>query len=232
MERDRMNQQLNLLDMLCDEEYHIRQIEYSETKPFLLGVHYARRMPTIMFAYGLFKGVDLIGVCTYGMPASPSLCIGIGGYKYKDRVLELNRLAILPEYSGSDNLASRLVGQSLKMLPKGYYIVSYADYGGWGHIGYVYQATNWLYTGMTKARTDIYSESGHSRHYSKEETKRQVRTAKHRYIFIVAESKTKKKQMLKDMRYKIVSEYPKGLSRHYDTNNPIGLVDKEKPYGK
>ena len=110
------------------------------------------------------------------------------------------------------------------MLPKGYYIVSYADYGGWGHIGYVYQATNWLYTGMTKERTDIFSESGHSRHYDKEETKRQIRTAKHRYIFIVAESKTQKKQMLKDLRYKVLDHYPKGDSRHYDTNNPIGLV--------
>ena len=219
-----MEQQFNLLDMFCDDEYHIRQIDYSDTKPFLLNVHYARRMPTICYAFGLFKGMQLIGVCTYGIPASPSLCIGIGGGTYQHRVLELNRLAILPEFSGQNNFASKLVGQSLRMLPKGYYIVSYADYGGWGHIGYVYQATNWLYTGMTKERTDIFSESGHSRHYDKEETKRQIRTAKHRYIFIVAESKTQKKQMLKDLRYKVLDHYPKGDSRHYDTNNPIGLL--------
>mgnify|MGYP007122060137 CR=1 FL=1 len=65
--------------MFCDDEYHIRQIDYSDTKPFLLNVHYARRMPTICYAFGLFKGMQLIGVCTYGIPASPSLCIGIGG---------------------------------------------------------------------------------------------------------------------------------------------------------
>lgn len=222
-----MFQQLSLFDFNTKGEYHVRQIDYEDTKPFLLNIHYARRMPSIMYAYGLFSGIKLIGVCSYGMPASPSLCIGVGGVKYKYNVLELNRLAILPEYSGKDNLASYLVGQSLKMLPKNNYIVSYADYGGWGHIGYVYQATNWLYTGMTKERTDKYSESGHSRHYKANEERRQIRTSKHRYIYIVADSKTTRKQMKKDLKYKVINNYPKGISRHYDTNNPVGLVRKD-----
>ena len=55
--------------------------------------------------------------------------------------------------------------------------------GGWGHVGYVYQATNWLYTGMTRPRTDIYSAGKHPRHSQEDITKRQIRTAKHRYIY-------------------------------------------------
>lgn len=64
------------------------------------------------------------------------------------------------------------------------YIVSYADTEH-GHIGYVYQATNFFYTGCTKARTDkIGVNGGHSRHYKQGEAKRQNRSAKHRYVTI------------------------------------------------
>ena len=206
-----------------DDEYRVFEISYNDVKPFLLNIHYARKIPTILYAYGLFKGIKLIGVVTYGMPASPSLCIGVAGEEYKNNVLELNRLVISPEYSQERNLASRLVGKSLKMLPKNYYIVSYADFEGWGHIGYVYQATNWLYTGMSAKRTDVYVEKGkHSRHYDKDEQRRQNRTQKHRYIYIVADSKRKRKEMLNKLNY-AVQPYPKGNSVHYDTNNPVAV---------
>lgn len=160
----------------------VTRISYEDTKPFLLGIHYARRMPCVQYAFGLFRDGELIGVVTYGQPASPSLCKGVAGEEYRKSVMELNRLVILPEYNGQ-NYASVLVSRSLKMLPGGRYIVSYADWGGWHHVGYVYQATNWYYTGCTKPRTDKYSESGHSRHYAVNETRRQNRTAKHRYIY-------------------------------------------------
>lgn len=90
-------------------------------------------------------------------------------------------------------------------------------------MGYVYQATNWIYTGMTKPRTDKYSPSGHARHYAEGEQRRQVRTAKHRYVFLVG-NKAEKKQMMNELNYPIVANYPKGDSRHYDTDNPKGLV--------
>lgn len=52
-----MIQQLTLLD-LEPKEREVRRITYNETKPFLLGIHYARRMPCITHAFGLFiKGV-------------------------------------------------------------------------------------------------------------------------------------------------------------------------------
>ena len=98
---------------------YVRRISYDDTKPFLLGIHYARRMPCITDAFGLFSDGDLIGVVTYGIPASPSLCVGLAGEKNKSKVLELNRLAILPDREEKNN-ASFLVSQSLKELQRIY----------------------------------------------------------------------------------------------------------------
>ena len=211
--------QLSIFDLQNENKLYVRQISYEETKPFILNIHYARRMPCVQYAFGLYKDCELIGVITYGQPASHSLCKGLAGEENRKNVIELNRLVILPKYNGK-NFASYLVGNSLKMLPQNTYVVSYADWGGWGHVGYVYQATNWLYTGLTKQRTDKYSESGHSRHYKMDETRRQIRTAKHRYIYLVG-NKRQKRDMLKKLNYKVLSDYPKGDSIHYDTENPV-----------
>lgn len=196
----------------------VKRITYEDTKPFILGIHYARRMPCIQYAFGAFEGDKLVGVVTFGQPASPALCKGVAGEENRKFVLELNRLVFLPEYNGK-NHASYLIAKALKMLPKNLFIVSYADWGGWGHVGYVYQATNFLYTGMTKRRTDIYSESGHGRHHCGDRSKRMIRTEKHRYIYLTG---NKKKQM-KQLKYKVLP-YPKGDSRKYDTKNPNGVL--------
>lgn len=45
-------QQINMIDIGLG--LHVRRIEYSETIPFIMGIHYARRMPCIQFAFGLF----------------------------------------------------------------------------------------------------------------------------------------------------------------------------------
>lgn len=90
----------------------------------------------------------------------------------------------------------------------------------------MYQATNFYYTGTTKPRTDKYGgENGHSRHYDKSETRRQIRTAKHRYITITG-NKRDKKELLKMLKYPIIKEYPKGNNIKYDTKNPIPINKK------
>lgn len=205
-----------------DENREVKRIKYHDTKPFILGIHYAKRMPCVQYAFGLFVDGVLSGVVTYGQPASPSLCKGIAGEENRRLVIELNRLVLLPSLNGK-NYASMLVGRSLSMLPKGLFVVSYADMGGWGHVGYVYQATNWLYTGLTKPRTDKYSASGHSRHYDINETRRQERTAKHRYVFLTGN----KKKQLKQLRYSVISKYPKGDSLHYAIDIPCDIAHNQ-----
>jgi GNAT superfamily N-acetyltransferase len=212
--------QTTMFGLETKEEKCVRRISYEEAKPFLLTIHYARRMPCITHAFGLFVNGDLVGVATYGVPASYHLCIGIAGKEYKDNVLELNRLVLLPEASGK-NLASYLVGNSLKQLPPRTFVVSYAD-TAWSHVGYVYQATNWLYTGMSAKRTDTYQPSGlHPRAYDKNNhsTLRQTRSQKHRYIYLVGNKKDKR-EMRKLLKYPVYDKYPKGDETHYDINNP------------
>ena len=65
----------------------------------------------------------MVGVVTYGIPASHPLCIGIAGKGNARNVLELNRLVIAPDVSGK-NLASYLVAHRLKQLPHGTFVVS------------------------------------------------------------------------------------------------------------
>ena len=125
-------------------------IQNYETKTWLLNRHYAKRIPSISYAFGLYEDHNLVGVCTYGSPPSPSLCTGVCGEEYKDKVVELNRLIL---DSPKPNSASYLVSQSLKLLPKPSIVVSYADTSQ-GHVGYIYQATNFLYTGLSEARVD------------------------------------------------------------------------------
>ena len=52
-----MYEQMSMFDYLNSaKEKYIRQISYADTKYFLLNIHYARRMPPISYAYGLFLG--------------------------------------------------------------------------------------------------------------------------------------------------------------------------------
>lgn len=172
-----------------------------------------------------------MGVVTYGIPASPPLCKGIAGEQNKDHVLELNRLAIKPGYNG-ENRASYLVSHSLKMLPKRTFVVSYAD-TGWTHVGYVYQACNFLYTGLSAKRVDTYQPEGkHSRNYDKSNHSElhQTRNPKHRYVYLVGD-KRDRREMRGELKYPVYDKYPKGDERRYDTKNPqiavpIEIVEK------
>lgn len=70
----------------------MKRIEYEDTKEFILRKHYAQRMPSISWAFGLFKENVLVGVVTVGKPASAPLCKGILGEEHAHKVYELNRL--------------------------------------------------------------------------------------------------------------------------------------------
>lgn len=107
--------QMTIWDFCESNARYVRKISYEETKPFILGIHYARRMPCITDAFGLFVNGELTGVVTYGVPASPNLCKGLAGEKNKSRVRELNRLVLLPDKQNKND-ASYLVGHSLKLM--------------------------------------------------------------------------------------------------------------------
>ena len=186
-------------------EYEVVQIPYSATKDWILNIHYAKRMPSISFAYGLYRYDEMVGMVSYGTPASPFLCKGICGEEHKKNVIELNRLVL------KDNLpneASFLVSRSLKLLPRPKVVVSYADTAQ-DHAGIIYQACNFLFTGTTKPRTDMAGKDGkHSRHHLGDRQNRINRSAKHRYVYIIG-SKKDKKMLRNALKYTIEDSYPK-----------------------
>ncbi len=209
-------------------------IRCKEVKQWLLLRHYARRMCPISYAFGAYRDAELIGVVTYGTPSSAPLRDGIAGKEWSDRVLELNRLCCVSE----KNTASRLVGQSLRMLPKPSLVVSYADTEQ-GHIGYVYQATNFIYTGLSAKRTDWKIKGREHLHgatiadESRGQTNRakwmrekygddfylKERPRKHRYVYPCG-IKNQREAMLSALRY-AVEPYPKGNSMRYDDTAKI-----------
>jgi len=86
-------------------------ISYNETKPFILNIHYAKRIPSVIqYSFGLFYKSELVGMVSYGTPASPDLCKGICGEEYKHLVKELNRLVLI---NNIKNEASLLIANLL-----------------------------------------------------------------------------------------------------------------------
>lgn len=187
----------------------VRPITYAMTKPLILGVHYAKRMPSISYAFGLFEGEALKGVCTFGQPASPWLCIGLMGREHREKVLELNRLVLV---DNKRNQASFFVARCLKMLPSPRMIVSYSDLAQ-GHEGIVYRALNFHYTGTTKPRTDMAAGNGkHSRHHKGNRSDRVFRSAKHRYVMPIGDRR-QRRELMTILKYPIMP-YPQKEPSH------------------
>jgi hypothetical protein len=181
---------------------------------FLLPRHYSGRIPAIVYAFGWFIEDQLVAVCTFGKPASNSLCEGVCGKEYSKNVYELNRLCRIEELQEP---LSSFVGACLRRLRTEHLIiVSFSD-TGMNHHGYIYQALNFLYTGLTKERTDKYTPGNkHSRHYEgvDQGTARKVRTAKHRYVYFATKNKYEKKEWASKLNYPILP-YPKGENQNY-----------------
>lgn len=216
------------------EPVTVSRIPSSEAEPWILGRHYAKRNCPISYAFGAYRGTVMIGVVTYGMPSSATLRAGIAGDEWEEKILELNRLCC----ENTRNVASLLVGRSLRMLPKPTIIVSYADMSQ-GHVGYVYQATNFLYTGLSAKRTDwaikgmehLHGQTITDLSYGQENRGEWMRKKygdafylkdrprKHRYIFLHGNRK-QVAAMRAALRYP-VEPYPKGESRKYEINKPI-----------
>lgn len=202
---------------MSDKKYEVRAIQSWECDQWVMKKHYAKRMPPISYCYGLYDGPELIGVVTYGSPPSRNLCIGVCGKEHAENVLELNRLVLAENVK---NHASILVGRSLRLLPQPKIVVSFADTAH-GHVGYVYQATNWLYTGMSAKRTDrvAVGEGRHPRTAFDPNGVLIQRSAKHRYVFFVG-SKKQTKELKAALKYP-VQQYPKGDTQRYDSSAEV-----------
>lgn len=214
---------MNLNDM------EFREISSKEATDFILPRHYSGRKAPVSVAFGWFCKGSLMATCTFGKPASNSLCKGICGVQWSPNVYELNRLC---REEDLDVPLSAFVSRCLRALkPRNWIVVSYSD-TGMHHNGYIYQACSFLYTGTTKQRTDKWTPGNkHSRHYRNDEQHgiRKVRTPKNRYVYFCTSDRKIKREWAKCLAYPILP-YPKAKNENYvlgEFQKPL-LVGKEE----
>lgn len=211
-------------------KYKVQSIDKKLTYEWLIYKHYAKAIPGIMYSFGLYDNKNILqGVACYGTPANNHNNF-LGDFK----MIELVRL--VKNDNLEKNVLSFFLSQTFNLLPKPLSIISYADQGK-NHNGYIYQATNWLYTGLGGGVDYYLSEDKkeiHSRIMSDYRKKMSDKsrseiadllkwkkikgTYKHRYFYFVG-SKTQKKKWKKTLieKYKI-EDYPKGENKNYDAS--------------
>ena len=209
------------------ENFNVHSIPTKQAKPWILKKHYAGRMPSISYAFGLYKNKEIVGVCTFGFPPNYTFNDGDCVFEnYSVKTLELNRL--ITEDDLPKNALSYFVSHALDKLPKPTCIVSYAD-ANKGHHGYIYQATNWIYTGVSTPKHRYHFEDGttfdirrgidkkkkqHGKIVKKEKLK-----PTHRYFYFNGNKRDKRK-MEKEFKFDI-KPYPKGDNEKYDTGDKV-----------
>ena len=195
----------------------IKRIDNKLAQIIVVKNHYLHRKAPCSFAFGLFVDDNLVGVVMYGTPSSSTLRKGICGIEEKDNVIELTRLWIDDKIG--KNAESYLIGNTIKKVNKEI-VVSFSEIEQ-GHIGIVYQACSFFYTGLSAKRTN-WTIDGINKHcqtiadkYTAKEIREKFgdrfkivpRPRKHRYIFINAKKKRRKK-LLSKLLYPILP-YPR-----------------------
>lgn len=201
------------------KNFNVKQLHNREYEEWLLEKHYAKRLCAVSYAFGLIDSKhNITGIITFGSPPNKEYNDGKCIFNSaRVKTLELNRLVINSDTP--KNSASYFIIKSIKKLPKPVAIVSYAD-ANQNHHGFIYQATNWLYTGTSEKKYKYTFEDGSSFDIRRGIDKKGTIVSKeeilptHRYIYLHADKK-KKKTLKNDMRWDI-KPYPKGLNKNYD----------------
>ena len=209
----------------------VKPIDKYEVKEWCLYKHYAKRMPmAVEYSFGLFINNKLEGISIFG-PTAPPVPITLFGEIGKYKVRELTRLVVnenLPK-----NSLSIFLSQSLKLMPSPICLISFADKGS-GHHGYIYQATNWIYTGEGGQKDNYIDDKGNDFHsltindrlkeekldlkeyLLKHNIKKVKADPKYRYLYFLG-NKREVKNMKKELKLNILN-YPKGKNERYDSS--------------
>lgn len=213
--------------------YNVKPIDSAQCKEWLLKKHYLRRMTSFTYSFGLFKKNLLVGVITFGNAIPLTMKKSLFGEKYMDLVYELNRLCTNDDLDKNAN--SYFISESFNLLPKPLIIVSYSD-KSMGHNGYIYQATNFLFTGESHTQLDwklkgkehIHSRTLMDEFAFKENRIEKLkekygdllyqvrRESKYRYVYVLADKRIKK-EIMSNKLFEL-KPYPKGENKRYDAS--------------
>lgn len=155
-----------------------------------MNFHYAKAVPVNTFGYSVFNdNNEWCGVALFGTGASPQI-----GKQYnlaQGQVIEFVRMALNGKQKDS---VSKIMSISLRLLykknPLVKLVVSYADQEQ-GHLGIIYQASNWYYLGEVKSPPIIEGKHnksmggsiGAARKLLKREPKVYFPKPKYKYIY-------------------------------------------------
>ena len=183
---------------------NITPISQIDAKQLLVCHHYLHSFPGgTRLSFGVYLDARLLGALTFGV--GPYL-----GYKLvkdasPDDVVTLTRLWLSDDLP--KNSESHVIGIVLRSLRKDTslkFVLAYSDPAA-GHVGTIYQATNWLYTGLSSA-TPLYDIGDGIMHHSRSlahqlgshsiryltyrgiVVKTVPQMAKHRYIYFLDDS--------------------------------------------
>lgn len=211
------------------EKAIMRPITRDVAEPFIETYEYLGNIAAIYTAgYGLYWGIRLGAVCIFSLPSAKQMTLCCGE-ENSDKVAQLTRGACA--FWTPPNTSSFLISRALNALEKETpyrVVIAYADPRA-GEIGTVYQATNWLYTGLGSGGTDWAPSFAawddyhyHTRSLPKWlKSKHRIeergweaiavpRPLKHRYIHILG-SRTERKELLAALKYPL-SSYPKRVA--------------------
>lgn len=185
-------------------------VEQIDVREFCRRWHYSNNGGSASWSYGLYDGDVLVGVVAYNLPTRQT-CASVFGEEFVDKVAHMGRLVCADD--APRNSESRLIGASLKMISedKGFWAVLTFAAQSAGHVGYVYQATNAIYTG-TGGDTKFWIDADGRRRGTKQGTRANaMRLAavegwqlvkeppKHRYVYILGTpaQRRERRQLLK-----------------------------------
>ena len=144
-------------------DIRVRPIPLKVAKAIEVRNHYHRSIPGgTRLSFGAFVGSRLWG----------SLTLGVGPYNVPslveeataDDCLTLIRLWLSDELpSNSESRTTGVVIRALKKSTAVRFLVAYSD-PAVGHLGNIYQAAGWLYTGLSEARPLYDVGDGHLHH--------------------------------------------------------------------
>ena len=119
-----------------------------------LNYHYSKSVPVNPVAFSVFNSKnEFCGCILYGYGANNNIAKQYG--LVNGQVIELLRMALNSKQESTSKAMSLSIKLIKKKLPLAKLLVSFAD-SRQGHIGTIYQATNWYYTGESKTTPDYF----------------------------------------------------------------------------
>ena len=135
-------------------EFDIKEISKEEVLKMIQKYHYSNTLPKInKYFLGFFLDKELVGVVTLGWGTRPRHTIQrIFPSLDTKYYLEIGRMCMTEEMprNSESQMLSQLVKWLKKHLPELKVLFTWAD-GMVGKVGYVYQASNFIYAGLSDA---------------------------------------------------------------------------------